>query len=143
MSFGFVYRCAVALANRGAVLPLVLPAETSLALVGPHANTTTQLLGMYVGAGNQQIVQRSALSVLSSRLGSQLVYAPGLPSLSSTDTGGFAVAAAAARRSTTTVVMLGLCEQGHGCTEHENQDRSTLGLPQPQLSLLELSLIHI
>lgn len=138
----WVCRGAVVLANRGgAVLPLVLSTEAeapkSLALIGPHANTTSQLLGMYVGAGNQRIVQRSALSVLGSRLGGRLEYAPGLPSLASTDISGFAAAAAAARRSTTAVVMLGLCEQGHGCTEHENQDRSTLGLPQPQLALLK------
>jgi beta-D-xylosidase 4 len=132
----------VLLANRGGVvLPLALPrAEAaSLALIGPHANTTTELLGMYVGAGNQLITQRSARAVLGSRLRGrqQLEYAPGLPSLASADTSGFAAAVAAAERSHTTVVMLGLCEQGHGCTEHENQDRSTLGLPQPQLALLQ------
>ena len=122
------------------VLPLApLAVETaSWALIGPHANTTTELLGMYVGAGNQRITDRSAHSVLSDRLGSaQLVFAPGLPSLESTDTSGFGAAVAAATRSAVSVVMLGLCEQGHGCREHENQDRSTLGLPATQLALLK------
>lgn len=132
----------VLLRNRNdAALPIVLPKESTrslLALVGPHANTTTRLLGMYVGSGNRLITQRSALSLMRARLAAhQLEYAPGMPSLESTDTSGFAAAVAAAKRAATVVVMLGLCEQGHGCTEHENQDRSTLSLPTTQLALLK------
>ncbi len=131
----------VLLRNRNDVaLPIVLPMDSprSLALVGPHANTTTRLLGMYVGSGNRLITQRSALFLMRARLPAhQLHYAPGMLSLESTDTSGFAAAVAATKRATTVVVMLGLCEQGHGCTEHENQDRSTLSLPTTQLALLK------
>jgi hypothetical protein len=68
----------------------------------------------------------------------KVYYAPGLPTLDSTDTAGFSAAAAAVGRASATLVLLGLCESGHGCTEHENLDRTSLGLPPTQLKLLEL-----
>ena len=126
----------VLLGNAGDVLPLRPTA--SVALIGPHGNTTTELLGMYVGTGNRLVTNRSARSVLGARLGGRMRYEPGLPSLSSTDTAGFSAAAAAAGRSDAALVLLGLCESGHGCSEHENLDRSTFGLPPAQLALLKL-----
>ena len=60
----------VLLSNQGgATLPLALGQTGTLALVGPHSNTSTALLGMYVGHGNKLIEKRDARTVLTRRLG--------------------------------------------------------------------------
>ena len=109
----------------------VLPFKgKTLAVIGPHANSTLDLLSNYHG-DNTLVDSHSPLLALQKRV--TVAYAPGLPSLTSTDTSGFAHATDAAKQSDAAVVFVGINQD----QESEGRDRTVLTLPGAQEQLVQ------
>ena len=127
-------------------LPLSLAALAgrTLALIGPHANATTDLLSNYYGL-NRQVLAGSPLAALAARAaaaGVTLLHAPGCADVLCNSSAGFAAAAAAAAAADAAVLFLGLNAVGaymhfEGRVEGEALDRTALGLPGLQEGLVE------
>jgi beta-D-xylosidase 4 len=102
-------------------LPLARSAR--LALIGPHVDSTVDLLGNYHGV-NLQVLNQSIVDV---------ARAEGLAftATNGSGAGGTATAVANARAADVAVLFLGLTVADEG----EGHDRSTLGLPQSQIDL--------
>lgn len=132
---------------RGGTLPLLpLAKGAKVALVGPQANFTLEMLSNYEGQ-NKLVLGHSTL-MAAQKAGLSVSYAAGHSlDVSSTDTSLIPGAVAAATAADVAVVMVGLCADhcaGHGRTENEGNDRGprgsgwhTLGLPGAQEQLLE------
>jgi beta-glucosidase len=134
------------LRNEGGVLPL--PAAASLAVIGPLANATTEMLSIYAGE-NRRVLTDSPLAALRRRYSAVVGYAPGCsagslgrvdpPGVHSCTAGGnstsegIAKAAALARTAHTAVVVVGLVPAQQ---EGEGLDRHDLRLPGAQAELV-------
>lgn len=108
--------------NRSA---LPLRRGASLAVVGPNANATFQLLGDYSAWPCHGVVM-SVVEGLSAA-GHNVTFEYGM-SINSSDTSGFAAAAAAAAAADATVVVVGL----DLTLEREGHDRYSIGWPGAQ-----------
>ena len=113
------------------VLPLNLN-EGSVALIGPFADSQTEMLGSWGLPANPHDVV-TLRTALAGRLGDRLHYAKGTDILT-TSTSGFAEAEQAAK--TSDIVILALGESGPDMTG-ESTSRAHLGIPGNQEQLLE------
>ncbi len=120
----------VLLKNEGSLLPL---RASSIALIGPTANSCTCLNGSWTGCAKAEdtITIQAGLTerfegTITTALGCEL-------SFDSTDESGFSEAVAAARSSDVVVLCLG--EEGNW--SGENQSRSSIELPPIQERLLD------
>lgn len=123
---------------RGGVplLPLAAGRIKTLALIGPHATSTVDLLGPYSPPTGPAIAN-SSLAVALARRGAAEGFAvtvvPGCADTSCTSTSGFAAALAAAKAADVIVAAFGIS----GLQEGEGHDRADLGLPGAQEALLD------
>ncbi|PYI00301.1 beta-xylosidase 3 [Aspergillus sclerotiicarbonarius CBS 121057] len=118
----------VLLKNTNTTLPLLSsPATTSIALIGPWANATTQLQGNYYGTPPYLI---SPVSAFQSS-GYTVHFAQGT-GISSTNTTGFAAALTAAHSSDVIIYAGGI----DNTIEAEALDRESIAWPGNQLSLI-------
>lgn len=123
-------------AQAAAVLPFT--AGGRVAVVGPHANDRTQILGNYLGQiCNESFSSRACVSspyeaIAAMNQGGITTNATGC-AINSTDASGIAAAIAAARAADMVVYVGGLDTSS---IEKEGQDRHEIGLPGLQLSLL-------
>lgn len=135
----------VLIKNDGGLLPLTSPATTKVAFIGPHANSTQDLLSNYHGAN--LLVNTHSPFQSAARAGMQVTYAkgcnicdvvpkgyPNMPCVPSqqTDTSGIAAAVAAAKAADVAVLFLGSDQT----TEAENFDRNSITLVGVQEQLL-------
>ncbi len=127
-----------AVAGAGRLLPLGKSAHT-IALIGPLADSQTDMLGSWAASGNPKdaVTLRQALAA---RLGDRLLYAKGtdIDAAAPTETAaaskpGFGEAIAAAQKAD--VVIFALGEGGPSMTG-EATSRTRLGLPGDQQQLL-------
>ena len=117
------------LKNHGGLLPLSVGLK--IAISGPHANSTLDLLGNDYMKDNQQVLSNTPL-LAAKRRGLKLTYSKGCASgLSCADDSGFAAAVSDAKAADVAVVFLGLSE----AFENEGHDRRDLDLPGKQLEL--------
>ena len=117
-------------------LPLVAPMPASIAVVGPMANLTMNMMGSKTDYSAENIVSYLAgISARAARAGVATVrYARGVDVAGKeAGGGGTKAAAAAAAQSAVTVVCVGI----DGSIEHEGADRATIGLPDGQLAFLQ------
>ena len=146
LAFDAAVQSIVLLRNMPPLLPLRVGASMKrLALVGPNANVTNNLLGSYYGQ-NTLVSEQSVLASLrrrGAREGFEVVFAAGCVNISCSDASGFASAVEAAAASDVAVVVLGLCADdcpgGDADTnvgEGEGRDRSSTDLPGLQETLL-------
>ena len=125
----------VLLSNKMSLLPLSIQANTKIAFIGPHANSTQSFLSNYHGT-NQLVNSHSPLQVALARgyavtysLGCNIcdVIPPGFPNMPCTkasDTSGIASAAAVAAAADVAVLFIGADQT----SEAENFDRNEIGL---------------
>jgi len=154
----------VLLRNENNLLPLDKNLS-SIAVIGPNADTVRNLLGDYaypahmesllemksrgtvfntpvpddVATVNDFIVANTVLEALKKRVaeGTQIHYAAGC-GVNTTDTSGFAEAVEAARRSKVALVMVGdKAGLTDDCTSGEARDRAILDLPGVQADLVK------
>lgn len=116
------------LKNAG-VLPLALGKK--IAVVGPHANATTALVGNYLGQicpsnGFECIV--SPFQAIADINGRENTVLAALPSLTKNNSDAWTAALAAAAAADTVVILLGL----DGSLEGESNDRTSIDLPALQ-----------
>lgn len=125
------------------VLPLAAASLRRIALIGPLANESADLLSNYHG-DNTLVANHSLLSALQARAaadGFVVDYAQGCgPDAGCDDQTGFAAAVAAARAADVAIVALGLCVAScSGASnrwhEGEGHDRGVLTLPGNQTNL--------
>lgn len=126
----------------GAFLPLARNALARVAMIGPHANATADLLGggNYHGDNAVFLDQSPLLGVtraLAAGRGERgdapvVVYARGTD-VTSNDTSGIAAAVDAARGADVAIVCIGL----NGDVENESLDRASLALPGAQQALVD------
>ncbi len=121
------------LANGSPLLPLS-PAPKHVALIGPLADDTGEMVGAWGGAGNDRdiITVRQALEERAKEVGGTLLYAKGTE-IDDPSRTGFQEALQAAEASD--VVILALGESGS--MSGEAGSRAHLGLPGNQQQLLE------
>jgi beta-glucosidase len=125
------HQSMVLLKNEGDVLPFGDDVQT-LAVIGPLADDARSILGEWAGIGRA----KDAISVLEgfrSRPGVDVQYVPGLPTVRSTDTTGFADAVAATRQADAALLVLGEEYNMSG----EAASRTSIDLPGAQAALAE------
>jgi len=134
-------------APAGAAAPLLpLSRHQRIALVGPQANFTLEMLSNYEGT-NTLVLNHSTL-MAALQAGLNVTYAAGHSrDVSNTSTALIPEAVDVAKAADVAVVMVGLCADhcaGNGRTENEGNDRGPqgsgwhdLGLPGAQQALLE------
>ncbi|GLA25712.1 hypothetical protein AnigIFM63326_002480 [Aspergillus niger] len=122
----------VLLKNSNNVLPLnekaYPPSNTTVALIGPWANATTQLLGNYYGNAPYMISPRAAFE----EAGYKVNFAEGT-GISSTSTSGFAAALSAAQSADVIIYAGGI----DNTLEAEALDRESIAWPGNQLDLIQ------
>ncbi|KAK1067002.1 hypothetical protein LTR12_014035 [Friedmanniomyces endolithicus] len=101
---------------------------SSVALIGPWANATEQLLGNYYGVAPYLISPLAALEAS----GLTVNFANGTDYVGTTDTSGFAAAIAAAKKSDVIVFAGGI----DNTIEAEGMDRMNISWPGVQLDLI-------
>jgi len=124
----------ILLKNEGDLLPLAK--EKRVAIIGPHANATRDMLSIYVG-DNTLVNSHSPYQAISNS-GVKTTYAVG-SALYGTDTSGFAEAVGAAKDADVAIVFIGL-HPGQGqndAREDEGWDRNTVELPAIQTQLVQ------
>jgi hypothetical protein len=143
---------AVLLKNEGPILPLsgAAWAGKKIALVGPSANYSTQLVGNYPGCSDgpndpeldvplcQLVTILDGLTPRAAAYGFNLTYGAGCD-INTNDTAGFPAALEAAAGADLIIAAMGLdtCQVGDPCSEGEANDRlTTIDLPGAQLQLL-------
>ncbi len=117
-----------------ALLPLRAGVRT-LALIGPLADSRSDMLGCWTAQGdpNDVVTLRAALAGRMTQAGGKLIYAQGTKILSDS-TAGFAAAVAAAKKADVAVLALGENAQW---MSGEAASRTSLDLPGNQQQLLE------
>ena len=119
----------VLLKNDG-VLPL--KSNSKVALIGPLADSASDMLGAWAGAGDPKSVI-TLRTALTPRLGSSLTYAKGTEILTDSRS-GFAEAVNAAKQADVVVLAMG---ENAGEMTGEAASRAKIGLPGNQEQLLE------
>eukprot|EP00039_Didymoeca_costata_P029658 m.25723 g.25723 ORF g.25723 m.25723 type:complete len:900 (-) comp7734_c0_seq3:2011-4710(-) len=118
---------SITLLKNNGLLPL--NKGSKVAFIGPHANSTIDLLGNYAMFDNKRVLQNSPL-MAAQRRSLQISYAPGCSSLQC-NTSDFSAAIDAAREASAAVVFLGISDDFEG----EGRDRKSLELPGQQVEL--------
>ncbi|PWY89920.1 putative exo-1,4-beta-xylosidase xlnD [Aspergillus heteromorphus CBS 117.55] len=118
----------VLLKNNGALPLTSSPTNTTIALIGPWANATTQLQGNYYGTPPYLISPLSAFEAA----GYTVNYALGTE-ISSKSTANFSAALAAAQSADVTIFAGGI----DNTIEAEALDRESIAWPGNQLSLIQ------
>jgi beta-glucosidase len=120
-------------ANGAPLLPL-LPDHKNIALIGPLADDTAEMVGAWGGAGRDPdtITLRQALEERAKQSGGTVVYARGT-AIEDTSDAGFAAAVQAAQAADVVVLALG----ESGAMSGEGGSRAHLDLPGNQEQLLE------
>jgi beta-glucosidase len=120
-------------APQDALLPLN-PATKRIALIGPLADDSSDMVGAWSGANNFGDVRtlRATMAERAQQSGASLTYEKGTD-ISGTSDSGFAAAVAAARNSDVTILALGESSDMSG----EAASRAHLDLPGNQQRLLE------
>src|ERR1700761_3153184 len=123
----------VLLQNNDALLPLN-PATKRIALIGPLADDSSDMVGAWSGANNFGDVRtlRATMAERAQQSGATLTYEKGTEISGTSDT-GFAAAVAAARNSDVAILALGESSAMSG----EAASRAYLDLPGNQQQLLE------
>jgi beta-glucosidase len=123
----------VLLQNNDALLPLN-PATKRIALIGPLADDSSDMVGAWSGANNFGDVRtlRSTMAERAQQSGATLTYEKGTE-ISGTSDSGFAAAVAAAQNSDVAILALGESSDMSG----EAASRAHLDLPGNQQQLLE------
>ncbi len=123
----------VLLKNHDDVLPLDVTAVSSIAVIGPLADTPREQLGTWVFDGDPAL-SITPLAALNTRLADSVTvhHVPALPTSRSRDTGGFSAAVEAA--SASDVVLLFLGEEA--ILSGEAHSRADIGLPGAQAALV-------
>jgi hypothetical protein len=121
------------LRNEGGLLPISKSAK--LAFVGPHANSTLDLLGNDYPPGNRAVFAESPLAA-ALRLNLAVQYAPGCDDLNCANAGKFPAAVAAAKAADVVVVFLGI-SSGFENEGHDRKGDDALELPGQQLALAQ------
>lgn len=119
----------VLLKNDGA---LPLRPDSKVALIGPLADSASDMLGAWAAAGDPKDAVTLKTS-LSERLGTSIMFAPGTE-IRTTSEAGFADAVKAAQQADVVVIALG---ENAGEMTGEATSRSNLCLPGNQQRLLE------
>ena len=121
----------VLLANRDTTLPLGTP--STLAVVGPTANLTMNMMGSKKDYSGENIV--SLLAGITARAGGVPVRSLAGVNVAGEEAagGGTKAAAALAAQSAVTIVCVGI----DGSIEHEGTDRTGISLPDGQLTFLK------
>ena len=107
-------------------LPLSLEQGLTVAVIGPHANSSTGhdspgLLGAYNNEDNVAVLNQTMLLAARRHFGAQhVLYSPGCDSLGCPNRSAFAAATAAAKQADVAVVFLGIS----GGFEAETKDRN-------------------
>eukprot|EP00271_Cylindrocystis_brebissonii_P003706 TRINITY_DN14972_c0_g1_i1.p1 TRINITY_DN14972_c0_g1~~TRINITY_DN14972_c0_g1_i1.p1 ORF type:complete len:873 (+),score=102.60 TRINITY_DN14972_c0_g1_i1:115-2733(+) len=116
----------VLLKNEKNVLPLDKGKVKTVAVVGPHANSSVALLGSYSGVACRIVTMLDGMSAYVRTL-----HAPGCSDIACSTADGIAAAVAAAQEADVTLLVVGLDDS----QEAEVLDRVSLRLPghQPQL----------
>jgi beta-glucosidase len=136
----------VLLKNEGALLPLRKDLKT-IAVIGPNASSLDVLLGNYFGLPSKYVTALDGIRAKVSRE-TKVLYTPGSElvgreeSWGATSARGFSEAISAAERADVVILCLGLSpklegEQGEVAASDGGGDRSDIGLPSVQQSLLE------
>src|ERR1700729_453988 len=123
----------VLLQNNDALLPLN-PATKRIALIGPLADDSSDMVGAWSGANNFGDVRtlRATMAERAQQSGASLTYEKGTD-ISGTSDSGFAAAVAAAQSSDVAILALGESSDMSG----EAASRAHLDLPGNQQQLLE------
>ena len=123
----------VLLQNNDALLPLN-PATKRIALIGPLADDSSDMVGAWSGANNFGDVRtlRATMAERAQQSGATLTYEKGTD-ISGTSDSGFAAAVAAAQNSDVAILALGESSDMSG----EAASRAHLDLPGNQQQLLE------
>ena len=123
----------VLLQNNDALLPLN-PATKRIALIGPLADDSSDMVGAWSGANNFGDVRtlRATMAERAQQSGAILIYEKGTE-ISGTSDSGFAAAVAAAQNSDVAILALGESSAMSG----EAASRAHLDLPGNQQQLLE------
>jgi beta-glucosidase len=119
----------VLLKNDNDVLPLKPGA--SLAVIGPLANSRSDLLGCWDGAGDSRKAETVLAAIKDDNAAGRIIFAKGC-GVSSNDTSGFAAALDAARNADAVVMVLGESADMSG----EASSRASINLPGVQTELL-------
>jgi len=116
------------------LLPLAAAPGRKIALIGPLADSSEDMLGSWPGAADSRnvVTLRSALAERAARMKMPLTFARGAD-VTGVGTSGFTEATAAARQAD--VVLLALGERGR--SSGEASSRAHLDLPGSQEQLLE------
>jgi len=130
---------AGAVAPKAQVKILPLPGNKKIALIGPLADNSADMVGAWSGANNfgDVITLRAALEQHAHRNGSGLLYAKGTE-ISGNSEAGFGEAVKAARDADVAVLALGESSDMSG----EAASRAHLKLPGNQQSLMEAIVAH-
>jgi beta-glucosidase len=122
-------------ASEGSALLPLAPGIRTVALIGPLADSASDMLGPWRARGDvaDVVTLRSALTARMQSAGGEVIYAKGTEILTTEDR-GFAEAVAAAERSD--VVLMALGEDALWMSA-EAASRAHLGLPGNQQQLLE------
>ena len=116
----------ILLKNERRHLPLPLnDSGLRVAVLGPHANSSTDhdggILGAYSNPDNTAVLNQTMLLAAERHLGAgNVIYSPGCDSLACPNRSGFAAATAAARQADVAVLFLGIS----GLFEAETRDRN-------------------
>lgn len=121
------------LKNDGNTLPI--PTGSKIAVIGPHSNATSALVGSYLGQlcddDSLNCITSPFQAIASMNAGGSVVMEEGTDGLTSNSTAGFAKAVAAAQASDYVVLFLGIDETLEG----ETHDRTSIDLPYIQHQL--------
>ena len=116
----------------GSVLPLRRGGR--LAVIGPHANATSAMVGNYLGQlcpdNSFRCIVSPYLALAAANGGGSVSLTPGC-GVTSNDTSGFAAAVAACAAADACVLLLGI----DGSVENEMRDRVSIDLPPTQHAL--------
>ncbi|KAK6234440.1 hypothetical protein QUC31_006846 [Theobroma cacao] len=118
----------VLLNNVDATLPLNPEAFKTLAIIGPLANATKQMLGNYEGNPCRYVSPLSGFSAFG-----QVIYAEGCPGLNCPNDTKITEATEAAKQADATILVVGTDLS----IEREDHDRNDLLLPGLQQDLVE------
>eukprot|EP01060_Flectonema_neradi_P018021 TRINITY_DN2483_c1_g2_i2.p1 TRINITY_DN2483_c1_g2~~TRINITY_DN2483_c1_g2_i2.p1 ORF type:complete len:776 (+),score=198.43 TRINITY_DN2483_c1_g2_i2:44-2371(+) len=123
----------VLLKNSNDILPL--KKGSNIALIGPHVNASTSLVGNYFGQicvdDTFNCVETPTAAISKLNVGGKTTNTEGC-TVTGTDKSGFAAAVAAAGDADIVVMMLGLSEK----VEAESHDRTSIDLPGVQKDLI-------
>jgi beta-D-xylosidase 4 len=122
----------VLLKNDRSTLPWKKIKRFKLAVIGPHGNSTQEMLGNYEGIPCKFISPLDGITALFGVDGENVIYAPGCADASCEDGSLIQSAATAASEADAVVLFVGLSQ----AQESEGRDRESLLLPGMQQELI-------